>query len=71
MTSDKYADIFGFTKQEVFAAMDEMGLSDRETVEKWYDGYVIGKVKGIYNPWSIINYLDEKRDKYLLDKYQQ
>lgn len=61
MTSDKYADIFGFTKQEVFAAMDEMGLSDRETVEKWYDGYVIGKVKGIYNPWSIINYLDEKK----------
>lgn len=61
MTSDKYADIFGFTKQEVFAAMDEMGLSDKETVEKWYDGYVIGKTKGIYNPWSIINYLDEKK----------
>jgi len=61
MTSDKYADIFGFTKQEVFDAMAEMGLSDKETVEKWYDGYVIGKTKGIYNPWSIINYLDEKK----------
>lgn len=29
--------------------------------KKWYDGYVIGKMTGIYNPWSVTNYLDEKK----------
>lgn len=57
-TSDEYADIFGFTEQEVFAAMDEQGLTGKEEVKQWYDGFIFGKVADIYNPWSIINYLD-------------
>ena len=50
---------FGLTEEEVFAAMNEQGLSDKEGVKKWYDGFTFGKVTDIYNPWSIINYLDK------------
>lgn len=59
MTSDKYASYFGFTEAEVFVAMDEIGLANKEEVKQWYDGFTIGKQKDIYNPWSIISFLDE------------
>ncbi|MBQ3665810.1 MAG: AAA family ATPase [Lachnospiraceae bacterium] len=58
-TNSRYATAFGFTEDEVFAAMDERGLTDKEGVKYWYDGFVFGEVKDIYNPWSIINYLKE------------
>ena len=63
-TSDKYATSFGFTEEEVFSAMDSCGLEkpeQKELVKKWYDGFVLGKQKDIYNPWSIINYLSKKK----------
>ena len=61
-TSDKYATAFGFTEEEVFAALDECGLgSKKEEVKEWYDGFTFGTHTDIYNPWSILNYLD-KRD---------
>ncbi len=59
-TSDKYADCFGFTEAEVFAALDEYGLtSKKEDVKTWYDGFTFGNKTGIYNPWSIIHCLDK------------
>lgn len=61
-TSDKYADAFGFTETEVFEALEEFGLSDREQeVKLWYDGFTFGSQTDIYNPWSIINYLSKKK----------
>ena len=57
-TSDEYADAFGFTEQEVFAALEEFGYIEREKVKFWYDGFFFGALKDIYNPWSILNYLD-------------
>lgn len=61
-TSEKYAESFGFTEEEVFASLDEYGLSDRkQEVKRWYDGFTFGSRTDIYNPWSIINYLDKKR----------
>ncbi len=61
-TSEKYEKCFGFTEEEVFQALDSFGLSgERETVKKWYDGFTFGNTGDIYNPWSIINYLDKKR----------
>ena len=57
-TSSEYADCFGFTEEEVFAGMDECGYNEREKVKNWYDGFIFGNVKDIYNPWSILNYLD-------------
>ena len=57
----KYTTAFGFTEQEVFNSLDEFELSDqKEEVKAWYDGFVFGKERDIYNPWSIINYLDKK-----------
>ena len=58
-TSNKYAECFGFTEQEVFAAMDELGRTQKQKVKDWYDGFTFGNVTDIYNPWSIINYLSE------------
>ena len=61
-TSDKYADSFGFTEEEVFAALEEFGLPERkQEVKRWYDGFTFGSQTDIYNPWSILNYLDTKR----------
>ncbi|MCI8292205.1 MAG: AAA family ATPase [Hespellia sp.] len=58
-TSDKYADCFGFTEEEVFAGMDECGLVEKGMVKAWYDGFTFGTKRDIYNPWSILNYLDK------------
>ena len=60
-TSCKYEASFGFTEMEVFAAMDEFGLTEKEEVCAWYDGFTFGNTRDIYNPWSIINYLDKRR----------
>lgn len=60
-TSEKYAKCFGFTEKEVFSALEEYGLSDKKAdVKHWYDGFVFGKARDMYNPWSIINYLDNR-----------
>ncbi|MCI9018956.1 MAG: AAA family ATPase [Lachnospiraceae bacterium] len=57
-TSDAYADCFGFTEEEVWAALEEYGLSEkRDEVRSWYDGFTFGSRSGIYNPWSILNFL--------------
>ena len=61
-TSEKYATCFGFTQEEVWEALEEYGLSERkQSVQDWYDGFTFGKKKDIYNPWSIINYLDKRK----------
>ena len=61
-TSDMYADCFGFTEEEVFSALDDYGMGDRkEEVKKWYDGFTFGEKRDIYNPWSITNYLEERK----------
>lgn len=61
-TSERYEECFGFTEKEVFAALEEYGLSDqKQQVKDWYDGFTFGNRADIYNPWSIINYLDERR----------
>lgn len=58
-TSDEYATSFGFTENEVFQALENFGYGDKEEdVKKWYDGFVFGQQTDIYNPWSIINFLD-------------
>jgi hypothetical protein len=58
-TSSKYGTAFGFTEAEVFAAMDEYGYEEKEEVKNWYDGFIFGEWRDIYNPWSVLNYLDK------------
>ncbi len=61
-TSDSYTDSFGFTQKEVKEALKEYGLSENiDKVKDWYDGFVFGSQRDIYNPWSIINYLKTRR----------
>lgn len=58
-TSDEYATSFGFTEKEVFAALEEYALGDKKNeIKRWYDGFIFGSHRDIYNPWSILNFLD-------------
>ena len=60
-TSNEYATAFGFTESEVFTALEHYGYGDKkEEVKWWYDGFVFGEQRDIYNPWSIINFLKSK-----------
>lgn len=59
-TSGKYATAFGFTEEEVFAALEEYNLiGKKDSVKRWYDGFIFGGHKDIYNPWSILNFIDK------------
>ncbi len=61
-TSEKYETFFGFTQQEVREALQEYGLEDKEqAVKDWYDGFTFGNQRDIYNPWSILNFLEKRR----------
>ncbi len=62
VTSEKYETCFGFTEEEVWNALKECGLYEqKEKVKDWYDGFTFGNRRDIYNPWSILNYLDKGR----------
>ena len=57
-TSNKYMTTFGFSEEEVFMALEECGLeSEKQTVKRWYDGFIFGTHADIYNPWSVLNFL--------------
>lgn len=60
--SEEYQSDFGFTEQEVFRELDARGMGEqKELVKKWYNGFIFGSVKDIYNPWSITNFLDKRQ----------
>ena len=59
--SEKYSEYYGLTENEVVEAVKYYGLEYKMSdVREWYDGYQFGETE-IYNPWSIINFLDEKK----------
>jgi hypothetical protein len=61
--NDKYSEQFGMTEKEVWDALDYYGLeSYKEGVKDWYNGYVFGNTEGIYNPWSVLNFLDSYKE---------
>ncbi len=60
-TSEEYAMAFGFTEEEVFGALEYFGIgSEKENVKYWYNGFAFGSYTDIYNPWSVLNFLDTK-----------
>ena len=61
LSAVKYQEYFGFTEEEVFNALDEYGYTNKEQVKYWYDGFTIGELKDIYNPWSVTNFLGKKK----------
>ena len=61
LSAVKYQEYFGFNEEEVFEAMDEYGLTNKDEVKYWYDGFTIGDLRDIYNPWSVTNFLGKKK----------
>lgn len=60
---DDAAEFFGFTPKEVEKILKDYEMeSCREEVQDWYDGYLFGDTE-VYNPWSVINYVDENKNK--------
>ena len=56
---ERFSEYFGFTTTEVKELLDYYGYSEKfEEVCEWYDGYRFGSTE-IFNPWSVLNYLDE------------
>ena len=47
------SEFFGFTKDEVQALADKYG-ADFDELEKWYDGYQIGRQTSMFNPNSVM-----------------
>lgn len=61
VTSDRYAASFGFTEKELFDCFDCQDIEEKAAVKDWYDGFTIGNCKDIYNPWSMVNYISERK----------
>ena len=58
-----YAEYFGFTPKEVHKILEDYDMVDCEKeVQNWYDGYLFEETE-VYNPWSVINYIDENRSR--------
>ena len=56
---NRFTEHFGIMENEIKAALKDFKLEiELEDVQKWYNGYLFGNIK-VYNPWSIINFLDE------------
>ena len=54
----KFSEYFGLLESEVIKMLDYFEMKYKiEEVKEWYNGYIFGD-KRIYNPWSIINYVD-------------
>jgi hypothetical protein len=59
LIDDEFADCFGFTPEEVHQLLVDTNALDREDdVTRWYNGYIFGKEQVIYNPWSILSFLE-------------
>ena len=58
--SDVYTDSYGLTEKEVEKSLKDYGLEyEISKVKDWYDGYKFGDSE-VYNPWSILNFLQDK-----------
>ncbi len=61
LTEEQYSQYFGFSEAEVQALFSEAKLTiDMEKVRQWYNGYSSGNIENIYNPWSILNCIEDK-----------
>ena len=59
---NEFSEDFGITEEEIERVIEDFNIEDeKEEIKKWYDGYTIGNTTGIYNPWSILNYLTDRK----------
>lgn len=61
LLDSQYSEYFGFTEEEIKKILEEHNKTNKELqlIKEWYNGYNFGGTE-IYNPWSIINYFDNK-----------
>ncbi|MEZ4883359.1 MAG: AAA family ATPase [Chitinophagales bacterium] len=60
-----YTGKFGFTESETQEILSYFNLKDKlEEVKQWYDGYKFGTTTHVYNPWSIVNYIDRNKQGF-------
>lgn len=60
LLNNDYSEYFGFTQEEISDLLHYYSLEERqEELKKWYDGYRFGNTE-VYNPWSVINYVNDK-----------
>ena len=58
---NRFTEYFGITESEVEKALKDFNLEfELQDVQKWYNGYLFGDIK-VYNPWSIINFLNDEK----------
>lgn len=61
--NEAYDEYFGLLENEVEKALVEYNIKNKiEDIKSWYDGYRFGNAE-VYNPWSILNYIDNKELK--------
>ena len=59
----RYAEYFGILENEVIEMLDYFEIEYKmEEVRTWYNGYIFGDSK-VYNPWSIVNFVDNQEIK--------
>ncbi|AQR97819.1 AAA family ATPase [Clostridium saccharoperbutylacetonicum] len=60
-----FNDKFGFTEEEIQELVKYFdSANELEGIREWYDGYIFGG-EVIYNPWSVLNYLKNKREGFM------
>ena len=61
--SRDYSEYFGLLESEVVEMLDYFNMKYKiEEVREWYNGYIFGESE-VYNPWSIVNYIDNREIK--------
>ena len=61
LTDNEFEKDFGITSEEIDKVIEDFEIKEeKEKIKEWYDGYTIGNTNGIYNPWSILNYLTDR-----------
>ena len=62
---DEFSAQFGFTELEVKQIIKDFKIkTEYSEIKKWYDGYKFGETSKIYNPWSILNFMVSKNEKF-------
>ncbi len=62
---EEFSDKFGFTEPEVKQIIKDFNIkTEYSEIKKWYDGYKFGELTKIYNPWSILNFVVSKNERF-------
>lgn len=61
LLEDQYSTCFGFSEEEVLFLLSESGVKRSiQEIQHWYNGYCSGHAEAIYNPWSVLNCIDDQ-----------